>query len=72
MSDTTTETRIEHRYIVTFIGAYFTLSTHIFAENEEQAVDNADALIGDYYGWNVKDASKDISVEDTGDSRTTP
>lgn len=70
MSDTTTEIRVEHRYIVTFVGAYFTLSIHIFAENEDQAVDNADALLGDYYGWNVKDASHEISVEDTGDTRT--
>lgn len=67
-----TETRIEHRYTVTFVGAYFVLSIHIFAENEEQAVDNADALLGDYYGWNVKDVSHEITVEDEGDSRTTP
>lgn len=61
-----TEIPTETFRTVQFVGNYFCLTTSVSASSDEQAIANADALLGDYYGWDIADASNEITVKDSG------
>ena len=48
---------------VTFIGDYFSLTTYVFAYDEEQAERMAQELMLEQYGWQPEMYSNDIEVE---------
>jgi hypothetical protein len=50
---------------VMFVGDYFVLTINVHASDDDQAVENANALLQDHYGWNVGEVSNEITVEDT-------
>lgn len=60
----TTQTRGQ-MYTVCFTGSYFSLFTHTTAENEEQAIDNARALVEDQHGFNLSGEAYDAWAEVT-------
>jgi hypothetical protein len=59
---TTTQTK-EQMHTVCFSGTYFSLFCNIMAENEEQAIANACALIEDQHGFNLTAESYDAWAE---------
>ena len=48
---------------VTFIGDYFSLTTYVFAYDEEQAERMAQELMLEQYGWQPDMYSNDIEIE---------
>jgi hypothetical protein len=50
-------------YRVTFIGTYFTLSTTVYAQDEDDAMEVAQDLMKEQYGWQPEMWSNDIEVE---------
>lgn len=52
-----------NNYRVTFIGDYFTLTTYADADNEEQAIRDASALLVEHHGIDVSKQSFDIFTE---------
>ncbi len=61
-----TEIPTETSRTVQFVGDYFCLTITVSASSDEQAIANAEARLVDYYGWEVADASNEITVYDTG------
>ena len=47
---------------VEFAGDYFTLTTTVTANNDEEAMVNANRLLMEHYGLNIEVISNDISV----------
>jgi len=45
--------RKETMWKVQFHGDYFSLSMHLSAETEDQAIDNAKALLQDHHGFDM-------------------
>ena len=50
---------------VQFVGDYFCLTITVPASSDEQAIANANAILQDHYGWEVEEASNEITVDDT-------
>lgn len=48
---------------VTFIGDYFTLTTHVTASEEDQAIDNANANLMAFYGWDMTFVANQVEAE---------
>jgi len=59
---TATQTR-EQVYTVCFSGSYFSLYTTVTAENDEQAIANATALVEDQHGFNLTGEAYDAWAE---------
>ena len=50
-------------YKVTFIGTYFVLSTTVYAYDEDEAIEVAQDLMKEQYGWQPDMWANDIEVE---------
>jgi hypothetical protein len=50
-------------YKVTFIGTYFVLSTNVQAYDEDEAIEVAQDMMKEQYGWQPEMACNDIEVE---------
>ena len=50
-------------YKVTFIGTYFVLSTNVQALDEDEAIEVAQDLMKEQYGWQPDMWANDIEVE---------
>ena len=61
-----TEIPTETSRTVQFVGDYFCLTITVPASSDEQAIETADAILQDHYGWEVGEASNEITVEDLG------
>lgn len=48
---------------VTFIGTYFVLSTTVQAYDEDEAIEVAQDLMKEHYGWQPDMWANDIEVE---------
>ena len=59
---TTTKTK-EDMYTVCFSGTYFSLFTNVLAEDDEQAIENARALVEDQHGFNLTQEAYDAWAE---------
>ena len=59
----TTETKYALMHRVTFIGDYFNMTTCVFAHDEEHAVQVAQDLMKEQYGWQPETVANDIEVE---------
>jgi len=55
----------EEMYTVWFTGSYFSLCTQITAEDEDQAIENARALVEDQHGFDLTGEADDASAEVT-------
>lgn len=58
-------------YNVTFIGLYFSLTCQVQADecvtDEDKAIEVADNLMMDTYGWQVQACSHEVIVEKEGE-----
>ena len=54
---------LDIEYRVTFVLTYATLTTTVYAQDEDEADEKARELIKDYYGWQPEMWSDDIEVE---------
>lgn len=63
---TTEQIPTETWWKVTFIGDHFTLTTNIHASEADQAIDNANANLMAFYGWDMTHIAHDAEAEDTG------
>jgi hypothetical protein len=50
-------------YTVRFTGDYFSMTTEVWATNENSAEALAAKLLLQQYGWNVAEVSNDIEIE---------
>tara|TARA_R110000868_G_C10713831_1_gene750199 strand:- start:269 stop:463 length:195 start_codon:yes stop_codon:yes gene_type:complete len=50
-------------YTVRFTGDYFSMTTEVWATNENSAEALAAELLLQQYGWNVAEVSNDIEIE---------
>ena len=53
----------EKDFCVTYTGDYFTLTTHVSATDEEQAVEQADQLLMRHYSLDMKVLANDVEAE---------
>jgi hypothetical protein len=59
----TTDSKYDLMHRVTFTGDYFTMTTCVFAHDEEHAVKVASQMLRETYGWSPEDFSNDIEAE---------
>jgi len=50
-------------FTVQFVGDYFTLQTHVEADDDEQAIDVAVKQILDHYGWDLSGFNAEAEPE---------
>ena len=50
-------------YRVTFIGTYMVLTTTVYALDEDDAIEQAQDLMKEQYGWQPEMWANDIEVE---------
>lgn len=50
-------------YRVTFIGTYMTLTTTVYAHDEDDAIEEAQNLMREQYGWQPEMWANDIEAE---------
>ena len=50
-------------YRVTFIGTYFTLTTTVYAQDGDDAIEQAQDLMKEQYGWQPDMWANDIETE---------
>ena len=65
MTTSTEATPVETIRTVKFVGDHFALYISVPASDDDQAIENANAQLQDYYGWDVGEVSNEIEVEDT-------
>lgn len=65
MTTETEATPVETIRTVKFVGDHFSLYINVPASEDDQAIENANAQLQDYYGWNVGDVSHEVEVKDT-------
>lgn len=53
-------------FSVEFVGDYFTLTTTVIADNEEEAEENANRLLMEHYGLDIAVISNDINATEVG------
>lgn len=58
---------MSHNWTVQFVGDYFTLRTHVDADDEAQATEAATQQMLEYYGWDVAAVANEIDAEDEDD-----
>ena len=56
---------IETAWTVQFVGDYFTLTTTVMAEEEDQAIENAKAWLFDRHGFNLDNEVNDADAWET-------
>lgn len=59
---------MSHNWTVQFVGDYFTLQTHVEANDDEQAIEVAVKQILDYYGWDLSTFNAEADAEYDMDS----
>jgi len=63
--DSTMSTATETVWTVQFVGDYFTLTTTVIAEEEDQAIENATAWLFDRHGFNLDNEVNDVNAWET-------
>lgn len=55
-------------WTVQFVGDYFTLQTHVNADDDEQAIEIATQQMLDHYGWDLSSFNAEADSEYDMDS----
>ena len=58
-------TPTEQVWTVQFVGDYFTMTTTVIAEEEDQAIENAKAWLFDRHGFNLDNEVNDADAWET-------
>lgn len=59
-----TKTPKETSRTVQFVGDYFCLTITVLASDDEMAIADANDILLDHYGWEVLEASNEVTVKD--------
>lgn len=59
------KTVTETVWTVQFVGDYFTLTSTVIADDEEQAVVNATHLLQEHYGLDIDEITNEINIWET-------
>jgi hypothetical protein len=55
----------ETAWTVQFVGNYFTLTTNILAEEEDQAIENAKSFLSDQHGFDMDSNANEAEAWET-------